>query len=153
MSSPVKRSSELYLAAIAALDVEHAPKYRRRALNEGGPLVTWCNLYASDACHALGVVLPYILANAQVGWLSSFAARDDGWESCDEARAGDSAQLGFPTVACWRNPDPESHGHIAMVVPALGPGLHIAQAGLANFSSGPLAHGFGPLHPLFFTHP
>ena len=50
----------------------------------------------------------------------------------------------------WHNPD--GHGHIAVVVPALAPGLHIAQAGASCFEHGPLAQGFGARAVRVFMH-
>ncbi len=144
------RTPEAYLAAIAALDVEHAEKYQPGHLLPGA---TWCNLFCEDACKALKVPLPgEMLANALHDWLGSPEGKQAGWlELVDVGAASAAAGLGQPTIASWKNPD-GGHGHIAMVVPSERFGCHIAQAGRTNYQSAPLNWGFGSYEPTFFTH-
>ncbi len=118
---------------------------------------TRCSQFAAAACRRLGVYLlrppqhsPVLLANAQFTWLSSPAARRQGWEllaSGLEAQA--RANQGWLVVASYRNPDPKRAGHIALVRPEerdvedlLAEGPAITQAGRQNFRRSTLATGF-----------
>ena len=143
------RSPATYVATLATLDVEHAESYRAGRLIPG---TTWCNLYLSDGCAALGVGMPFVLANDQCDWLHSPMAAQRGWVALvDSSSAKAAAELGQPTVAVWKNPG--SHGHVAFVIPSGRPGIHISQAGRVNYASAPLSWGFGEHTPAFFTHP
>jgi len=64
------------------------------------------------------------------------------------------ANLGYPTIAIWKNPDGGSSGHVAMIRPEdNGKGTvehgvfrpRSAQAGARNYNSGPLAFGARPI--------
>lgn len=137
---------------VKGLDPEHNPRYVRRDVTGDGKPETFCNVFAVDACTALGVALPaHTLANDLSTWLASASGAHAGWVKCNEQEAQFSAECGRPVLAVIVE---AGHGHIALGVPALGrePGLHIAQAGRTNFSNGPLTRGFDHLQPDFYVN-
>lgn len=143
------RSKEAYQLAIASLQVETNPIYHP------GEHLTWCNRFVNNVTALMDCEIPFMLANSQCDWLNTISGRMAGWYECSESKACARAEAGYPTVAVWRNPadPPVNHGHIAMVVPAVGGvGCHIAQAGAHNFSCAPLAKGFGSYQPQWFSH-
>ncbi len=62
-----------------------------------------------------------------------------------------AAELGQPVVVGWLNEE-KKHSHIALVVPAAGGQVYIAQAGARNFLSEPVSHGFGTRPVKFWKH-
>ena len=118
---------------------------------------THCSAFAASAAMRLGIYLlrppqhsQALLANAQMGWLRSTAAADQGWEALFDVNA---AQLrgnrGALVVAVFENPSRNDPGHIAIVRPSeidgatlLAQGPFVTQAGGHNWLSVPLAEGF-----------
>jgi len=170
-ATPLQRSPETLMAVVAQFGVSYRQRYQPRR-DEQGRLLTYCNVFASDVTDALGAPIPHWVdaagapcevgkgselgANATCQWLDVHGSLY-GWQRLESAeQAAALAQLGRPTVACWHNPEPGHSGHIAVVVPPMGDdqGLHVAQAGLHNFSYGSLAQGFGPVAPqaIFYGH-
>lgn len=140
-------SAEAYAAAIAAVD-PLAPKYLRRDVTGDGKPETFCNTFIVDCCLALGVVVPWLLANDLITWLLD-DAKD--WVCVDAVDAMHAANRGAPTLATWANAD--GPGHLAMVVPSTDSAeVQIAQAGYRNYLRAPLATGFGSRPVRFFTH-
>ena len=135
---------------------------------------THCSQFAAAACDRMGVYLLHppehsskLLANAQYEWLATEKARRLGWSPVpDEVTAQEFANKGRVVVAVYKNPDPEKHGHIALIRPSDKPeadikkeGPQITQAGGTNYQSGTLKQGFAN-HPgafknheiKFYTH-
>lgn len=157
MTAPVisckPRSAVALLEVVAMLDAEHNIAYQRRDVTGDGVPETFCNFYVHDATALLGCPIPKVRANDQVDWLEGVGV-DAGWRECGALTAADKADMGLPTVACWRNPSARGHGHIALVVPRPEGrrGVYIAQAGASNFSCEPARSGFGNLPLQFFWH-
>lgn len=139
------------LGAVAALRVETNPIYAPDHLVAG---TTWCNLFIADVTRALGCPIPFVRANQQAEYLAGLDGARDGWlELTGPTRhiiGIDQAERGFPTVAVWSYE--KGHGHIAILVPGEPGKMCVAQAGSSNFSSGPIARGFGKLPFRLFTH-
>ena len=160
------RSREALLAVVAQFRVETSPRYQAEAREDRRE--TWCNIFTWDVTRALDAEVPHwvddagkpapegqgreLTANATVHWLETHGATR-GWTEGDAAGAAAAAEAGQPVLAVWRNTD--GHGHLALVVPAVSgaPGIHIAQAGAACFTSQPMARGFGERPVRFFIHP
>lgn len=149
------RKAQEYVDVCRQFDVEHAWRYLPRKPK------TFCNIYVSDCTAALGCGIPHwynpetgkkmvvgggseMSANGMHDWLS---AGHDGWRQMTREDAKARADLGFPTVAAWKNPTGAS-GHVAMLLP----GFLIAQAGSVNRFMVPVPMGFGTLKPDYFTH-
>jgi hypothetical protein len=120
---------------------------------------THCSAFAAAACKKLGVYIlnpdnkPHLLANAQYDWLKTPAAAALGWKNIPgENRYGtaqDYANKGYIVIAVFKNPDPDRHGHAALVTPAnitdeqlAESGPQLIQAGSHNYNSVPLKTGF-----------
>lgn len=155
------RSGTLLHIVVRQFDVERHVRYR--------PVdgKTWCNIFVSDVTAALGAPIPHwvttagrptdhadkdngareLTANKTCDWLLELGSKF-GWQQIAPRDAAEKrAVAGFPTVACWKNPQPGS-GHIAILVPG-----GIAQAGKENFNLGSLERGFGTGREiLYFTH-
>ena len=112
-----------------------------------------CNLYVGDVTRALACPIPlqWLVgvrwqeqsANDVVRWLRGEGVKH-GWRKCAPAEAQARANLGYPAVAAWLNPNESHSGHVAMFRPSNGrDGLFIAQAGAHNFTDGTLTQGFG----------
>jgi hypothetical protein len=139
---------------------------------------THCSAYAAAMAQRAGVYLlrppehgQTLLANAQMGWLDSGAAREDGWRPvATPAAAQAAANRGELVVASFQNPDPRRPGHIAILRPSEKTpaeldrdGPQEAQAGTHNWLSTTVADGFhghrGAWEPggtgaiRFFAHP
>jgi hypothetical protein len=139
---------------------------------------THCSAYAAAMAQRVGVYLlrppehsQTLLANAQMEWLESGAAREQGWRPvATPAEAQAAANRGEFVVAVFRNPDPHRPGHIAVLRPSektsaelYGDGPQEAQAGSRNWLSTSVAGGFhvhqGAWEPggtgsiRFFAHP
>jgi len=162
-STPDARSPEQLRAVARQFDVEHAARY------QPGGGKTWCNIFLWDVTSALGAEIPHWVnfgggpaepghgmeqsANSVVRWLQDVGGAH-GWVEVDEATARADASAGRPAVAVWANPLPNHSGHVALVLPDQ-PGVTgpvIAQAGARNYAAAPLARGFGPYKPRYFTH-
>ncbi len=91
-----------------------------------------------------------LLANAQMAWLESENASQQGWQQLSSMQAAQAkANQGKWVVAAYANPDPTKPGHIAIVRPAdlsvaelhqAGP--QITQAGYRNYLSSNVKTGF-----------
>jgi hypothetical protein len=63
-----------------------------------------------------------LLANAQVEWLGSAAAREQGWSAVrDQREAQALANRGSLVLVAFPNPDHEKPGHVAVVRPSGNP--------------------------------
>jgi hypothetical protein len=117
---------------------------------------THCSAFVAAAALKLGVYIlrppehsTVLLANAQNDWLNKDSATQ-GWERvANSVEAQTRANLGWLVVASYKNPDPQKHGHIAIVRPdsksaadALADGPQIIQAGSTNYNSTTLQIGF-----------
>lgn len=149
----LRRSPAALLGVVSALFVDTAPRYKRRDITGDGAPETFCNVFVRDFCDAMGVRLPRPMrANDIISWLTEEHLRGD-WSTVDEAAAVAAADAGKVVIAGWYNRNGGS-GHLAVVLPSLGePGVHIAQAGVTNFSRGKLASGFGTKPVTFWAHP
>lgn len=96
-------------AVLDALDVEHRPEWQP---GYGAPGRTHCSEAVKKACDELEAPMAAPPANSQDVWLASLLGRNEGWEACTLAQAGDAAELGQPAVVTLHE---EPHGHIAMV--------------------------------------
>lgn len=152
MTTPQRSAQEL-VESVLAVDPEHSFSLQPR---EG---VTLCNEAARFIMAVLDVYLPRMVANEQHDWLASDEGRAHGWMRVDSETARQRAELGYPTLAVWKNPTSSpgnpAHGHIAVVIPAptTNPGhLYVAAAGLNNTNSSPIEKQFGlSIQPDFFT--
>jgi hypothetical protein len=120
------------------------------------PLTGHCSAFVAAACATLGVYIlrppehdEWLLANAQCRWLEEEGQRR-GWRRVDSGlEAQRLANNGTLVVACFRNPDRDDPGHIAVVRPAVksaarveteGPDL--IQAGGRNYRRTSAKNGF-----------
>lgn len=138
-------------------DIEHAERYRPRALVSGGPKLTYCNILVSDVTAALCAPVPHWLngewldVRANVKWLRSGY---NGWKISNAVDAQKAANLGHPAVVAW-DPEDRAHGHIAVLTPSKGSaGVWICQAGARCYRRAPIMVGFGnhTAELLFFSH-
>ncbi len=135
-------------AVVAQFDVENHPRYR------AGNGKTYCSTFSWDVTRALACEVPYwwlhneLNINRMIAWLG-LQGVDHGWTETDRDTAVACANLGRPVLVTHRNPVPESHGHVAVMLP----GGYISQAGMTNYARAPLAHGFGALPVQFWSHP
>jgi hypothetical protein len=119
-------------------------------------LKSHCSAFVAAACARFGVYIlrppehsEALLANAQCDWLEG-EGRNAGWRRVDGgAAAQDLANQGVIVVVCWRNPDRDDSGHIAIIRPSTKShagiardGPDIAQAGADNYSRTSLKIGF-----------
>jgi hypothetical protein len=122
---------------------------------------THCSAYAAAMAQRVGVYLlrppqhsQALLANAQMAWLDSGTAREDGWRPvATPAEAQAAANRGELVVAVFQNPDPDRPGHIAVLRPSDKTraeldrdGPQEAQAGTHNSLSTSVAEGFHGHH-------
>lgn len=140
------------MEAVLAIDPEHSFSLQPR---DG---VTLCNEAVRFMLAVLGGHIPRAVANEQADWLDSAEARAHGWMRCDSSTlapaevAKQRAELGYPTVAVYRNPS--GHGHIALCIPApdVDEGhLYVAAAGEVCTNSARIEKQFGNLPVAFFT--
>lgn len=123
-------------------------------------LKSHCSAFVAAVCDRFGVYIlrppehsELLLANAQCVWLLR-EGRELGWRRVDsDVEAQSLANLGEIVVACYRNPDAEDAGHIAVVRPSNKSrarieleGPDIAQAGARNYNRTSVKNGFR-LHP------
>lgn len=164
--APGQRNRGTLLAVVAQFHVETTRRYQPTKT------ATWCNIFSWDVTSALGCEVPHWIepktgkparmgrgaqelnANMTLVWLVN-RGPEHGWRETVRHEAQVQAELGFPTLAIWRNPLPLASGHVAVVVPTVHPSvMHVAQAGSRCFTSAPLEDGFGrntaPIR--FFTH-
>lgn len=144
----------------------------------GGPAAaTHCSAYVASVADRLGLYVlrppqhpQQLLANAQMRWLRQDGA-ERGWqEAADYLDAQRRANAGELVLAVFEAPDPHKPGHIAVVRPSLKSGAaieqegpQVAMAGVVNYASTTMAHGFrfhegawapgGQGAARFFAHP
>jgi len=134
---------------------------------------THCSAFVASAAKQLGVYIlrppehgQTLLANAQFEWLRDHGA-DSGWRPLpDGYEAQRAANRGYLVVVTYENHAADKPGHIAIVRPSgksrdaiLAEGPEIIQAGLHNYNSTSMKHGFAD-HPaawgggeaLFYEH-
>lgn len=165
-SGSLQRSPEITDRIVVQFGLDQGKRWQKHV--EGESLSTYCNVWLSDITRALGCEVPrwwlrgaelkQLSANDQVRWLSQ-EGRRHGWNNSTPIAAQARANLGYPSVVVWANPEVhpvtkrELSGHVAIFVPDHGEqGLFIAQAGLTCFSRGTLSSGFGTRNVLCFTH-
>jgi hypothetical protein len=117
---------------------------------------THCSAFAAAVADRLNIYLLHppehgasYLANAQCDWLPGPGAAQ-GWQPVatpEDAQA--MANAGNLVVAVYKEDDPKKHGHAAVIRPAEksraqieAEGPQVAQAGMENYTSAPLAVGF-----------
>lgn len=158
------RGPAQYLAVVKQFGVESNPRYTPRGGN------TFCNIFLWDVTRHMSCEIPhwYVAysktpegkvtalgneynANAVCDWLNGKWSQEYGWKSViDGVNAMARANLGFPTVVAWKNPN--GVGHVGVVIPGTQPGVRIAQAGATNFVDGDVTRGFGHRPVAYFTH-
>jgi len=144
-----KRSAQQLIAVVSQFDVSRSIRYAKGQRGGG----TWCNRFVCDVLDAMHVPIPYQRANDMHDWFGRQGIVA-GWQFVPAMRAMFDASAGKPVVATWKNPEAKQSGHVAIVVPAKGPGIWIAQAGLENFSFGLMRRGFGENKTVsFWSHP
>lgn len=148
------RSRGQLLAAVHQADPEGNPELQKRDVTGDGIDETFCNFFVRIVLGLLGLIIPAIRANDLHVWFHGVEAKRNGWRKCTAAEAMDRAELGFPTVGAWKNPNPSKSGHVVLVVPAIGgTGMHTAQAGARNWANEPIEHaGLLSSAYAFFTH-
>ncbi len=151
-SNKSNRSASLYNSVVSQFDVENTYRYQKRGGN------TYCNIYVWDVTSAMGAEIPYYTdsngniidtstsggtymnANRMNDWLDSKGS-EYGWVKVTAEQAQKYANMGYPSVASWKNPS-GGHGHIQMVVPSKdgsyseSKGVTISQAGSKNIEYG-----------------
>jgi hypothetical protein len=140
-SKPGERSKDRLEAVLGQFNVESNKRYLPRSG------ATFCNIYARDACHAMGVKIPYgMLANGIYDWLPSKAGKAAGWVAVTPEEAQKAANEGRPVVVSFKNlakikvkgkdgkvTEKPAHGHIAMVRPSdAAGGPYLSHAGSKN---------------------
>lgn len=148
---PSDRNAQRLIDVVGQFQVASAERYRRRDITGDDIDETFCNFFVADATRALGCAIPQQRANAMIDWLE-YHGESSGWWPLGEELARAISAIGGPVVAGWKNPNFAAPGHVAILVPPLGDGLWVAQAGHTNFSCEPIANGFGSLHPRFWGH-
>ena len=118
---------------------------------------THCSAFVASAAMHLGVYIlrppehsQDLLANAQVGWLSSPDGAAHGWQQVPDVTVAQTrANQGDLVVGSFQNPSPSEPGHIAIVRPSnisddrlSEDGPYVTQAGGHNHISVALKHGF-----------
>ena len=131
-SSEGRRSAYLYSLLLGQFHVEEAARYAADAN-------TYCNVFVIDVTHNMNADLRNVLEDPVNGTSVNDIAKAlkkngkaNGWYRVDWRVAQQMADNGKPAVALWENPDPQHHGHIAMVRPgSVGDsrGVALAQAG------------------------
>ncbi len=131
-----------YEQVIDQFKVGSNPRYTPR----GGD--TYCNVFATDVCLAMGAPTPQppysLSANQYSDWLGK-EGKAKGWKAVSADEAQKMANAGKPTLASWKNPKPGASGHIAPVRPGtVDPvkGPTISNAGKTCFDKGNVADGF-----------
>ena len=157
------RNAVSYRQALAQFDVVNNPRYKARDNN------TYCNIFLWDGSRALGCEIPHFdlfyanidgnavltghehNANVVATWLASDEAAITGWHSIGQFNVNLNTNKGIPTVVVWNNPG--GIGHVAWVLPSIGNGTRIAQAGAVNLFDAPQLSGFGNISGLrYYSH-
>src|SRR5580658_838699 len=117
---------------------------------------THCSAFAAAVADRLGIYLlrppehsAMLLANAQQDWLNASGA-NQGWHRVATAlEAQELADEGQLVLVTFKNPDPETPGHVAIVRPSAkskerieAEGPDIIQAGLHNHNRTTVKEGF-----------
>jgi hypothetical protein len=117
---------------------------------------THCSAFAAAAADRLGIYLlrppehsAVLLANAQQDWLNASGAAQ-GWRPvATPLKAQELANDGQLVLVTFKNPDPETPGHVAIVRPSAkskeqieAEGPDIIQAGLHNRNRTTVKQGF-----------
>lgn len=155
-SAPGYRSPYALTRVLEQFNVGTSRRYAIRDTSGDGRPDSFCNIFASDVAHAMGVVLPHevnehgdpteplrgkeLSANATARWLRQHGPRF-GWKPATETQAREAANAGHFAVATWLHV--AGTGHIAVLRPSDSDRTLIAQAGRHNFEKGTLAQGFG----------
>lgn len=156
-SRPGGRHPRLLEAVIRQFDVERNRRYRYQSG------LTYCNIFVWDVSVAMGAEIPHwvnasaapvtsdqpsgnqeLNANMTYDWLRDHGAAY-GWTSVTAIETQAYANLGYPAIATWKNPNTSRSGHIAVVRPgsySRDNGPHIAQAGATNTESTRVAQQF-----------
>ncbi len=134
---------------------------------------THCSAFAAAAGERLGIYMlrppehsQLFLATAQGRWFTTEKAANKGWFRVMSSReAQERANHGELVILDWMNPDPQHHGHIAIVRPAAksdealaSEGPETMQAGQTNFADGNAVRSFHshpgawPEQVLMFAH-
>lgn len=123
-------------------------------------LSSHCSGFVAAVCYKFNIYIlrppehsQEYLANAQFEWLRDHGAAY-GWTTVDTPKqAQDLANQGFLVVVTYENPVPHKSGHIAIIRPCekdedllSDEGPQVIQAGMHNYSSISLKHGF-KYHP------
>ena len=112
---------------------------------------TFCNDYASVFCAARGVVLPPVVADDQLGYLST----SPEWTEIGKLEAVTRANAGQLVLAVADSATlKQNHGHIVALVesPDTNPsGCFVTAAGARNAVRCPLDQQFGAIQPRFFV--
>lgn len=163
-NEPGDRDPRVYDAVLNQFAVGYNSRYVQR------PGKTYCNVYVWDATKAMGAEIPHwvdkngnpvavntgseLNANRTIEWLEKHGV-EKGWREVSVEEAKTLADKGQPVVATWKNPDPSSPGHVAMVRPgeytASDP-PHIAQAGGKNFNDDTVDEGFADRSVVYYAH-
>ena len=135
-------SPESLISIIKWLGVESGARWKPT------PSSTYCNVYATDFCHACGVYLPRVWwskeaeadlqsgkevkavygktafelsANALYRWLDGPISSSMGWtRTSSVTEAQRSANSGSPVVICARKKIDSSPGHVSVLAPECG---------------------------------
>jgi hypothetical protein len=120
------------------------------------PLKGHCSAFVAAVCAAFHIYIlrppdhsEWLLANAQCEWLRDEGATQ-GWTLlADGATAQRLANEGNIVIACYKNPDRDDAGHIAIVRPSAkdrrrvaSEGPDIIQAGARNYARTSAKNGF-----------
>lgn len=155
-SCPNCRSPERLIEVAAQFNVETDERYRPRDTSGDGKLDTHCDAYVGDVTRALGCEWPNwwdgkeLSANGQIEWVEKYGTAY-GWRRTSLPAALADAAAGRPVVVAYHNP--EGRGHVAIMLPPVGPEARIAQAGARCLFDVPLEDGFGSLQIVCYTHP
>jgi hypothetical protein len=132
---------------------------------EAPVLRSHCSAFVAGVCAAFQVDIlrppehgEKLLANAQCRWLDKEGAAH-GWQALqDGSQAQCRADQGELVVACYRNPENDEAGHIAIVRPGaksrpklLAEGPDVIQAGRVNYRRVSVRLAFSN-HPLAWEH-
>lgn len=80
--------------------------------------VTRCNAYVRCACAICGVQVPSrMTADELCAYFAGPIATSDGWQVVDFETAKNRAESGYPTIALWHSRPPDTHGHVAIMMP------------------------------------
>lgn len=157
IKSPVIRAPEITDQVIEQFADE--ARYVKRDLDGRPGDETCCNFFVVDTCEAQGVIFPrvdghYMRANDLVAKYFTSAAP---WEIVKPWVALDLVRLGRVVVVGQVNPSGPGHV-VRLKAPRKNDnpnGWYIGQAGIRNFTHGPIEWGFGsnPKGLVFAVHP